>query len=52
MATGDKMILFTQFKPMIHLLEKNLRELNIDFMRMDGDVAPIKREKLLDDFKT
>ena len=45
-----KIIIFSFFKRTLKYLEKQLKKLNVSIARIDGDVPPVEREIIIDNF--
>ncbi|KAH7871361.1 SNF2 family N-terminal domain-containing protein [Lentinula edodes] len=51
-AGEEKTIIFSQFTTMIDLMEPFLKESGVKFVRYDGSMKPLERERSLNDIKT
>ncbi len=48
--TGNKVLVFSQFKGMLHLISRELRKLKIPFYHFDGDTKLSLRQEMVDSF--
>eukprot|EP00300_Choanocystis_sp_HF-7_P014392 c18676_g1_i1.p1 GENE.c18676_g1_i1~~c18676_g1_i1.p1 ORF type:complete len:860 (+),score=196.90 c18676_g1_i1:1063-3642(+) len=49
---GHRVLVFSQSKPLLDILEQHFRENGFEYRRMDGDVNISSRQKLIDEFNT
>ncbi|KAL6890965.1 SNF2 family N-terminal domain-containing protein [Trichoderma evansii] len=49
---GHKMLLFSQGKQMLNIIEKCMRECKISYLRMDGETPIDQRQPMIDKFNT
>lgn len=47
----NKILVFSQFKEMLHLIANELENNKIDYLRFDGDTPPSERQKIVDEFQ-
>ncbi|RDA93762.1 hypothetical protein CP533_0273 [Ophiocordyceps camponoti-saundersi (nom. inval.)] len=49
---GHKMLLFSQGKQMLNIIEKCIRQCSITYLRMDGETPVDQRQSMIDKFNT
>lgn len=48
----NKVLIFSQFKGMLHLIGKACQQANLSYYHFDGETAPAKRSELVEQFQT